>query len=271
MNIKKSSGAPAAWNALKVQIVDSGYARVGTEWNGVSVRPPYSRLYYIIDGEGIAESGKQQRLALQKGRVYLLPAGSALLHYSCAERMTQLYFHLETRTVDGYDLFSRAGYMMEIPAEADAAELCADYLSGDYLRQMRVRCRVETDVARFIAASGLEETLMRPRSPFLQAVFRAVRDRLRSSLTIGEIARALSVSESALTKRFRSEYGIPLGRYIDEMLAQEIASRLLTTQQSVRDIAEQLGFCDQFYLSRFFSAHRGMSPSAYRASLQEQI
>ena len=167
--------------------------------------------------------------------------------------------------------FSRAGSLMEIPAETDAAELCADYLSGDYLRQIRVRSRVETDVARFIAASGLEKTLMRPRSPFLQAVFRAVRGQLRSSLTIAEIARTLSVSESALTKRFRSEFGMPLGRYIDEMLAQEIASRLLSTQQSVRDISEQLGFCDQFYLSRFFSAHRGMSPSAYRASLQEQI
>ena len=98
-----------------------------------------------------------------------------------------------------------------------------------------------------------------------------MRGQLRSSLTIAEIARTLSVSESALTKRFRSEFGMPLGRYIDEMLAQEIASRLLSTQQSVRDISEQLGFCDQFYLSRFFSAHRGMSPSAYRASLQEQI
>lgn len=270
MNIKKASDASTAWSALKIKIIDSGYACVGAEWNDVNVRPPYSRLYYIIDGEGIAESGKQQRLALQKGRVYLLPAGT-MLHYSCPERMTQLYFHLETRTVDGYDLFSRAGGLMEIPAEADAAALCADYLSGDYLRQIRVRCRVETDAARFIAASGLEKTLMRPRSPFLQAVFRAVRSQLRSSLTIAEIARTLSISESALTKRFRSEFGMPLGRYIDEMLAQEIASRLLSTQQSVRDIAEQLDFCDQFYLSRFFSAHRGMSPSAYRASLQEQI
>ena len=38
-----------------------------------------------------------------------------------------------------------------------------------------------------------------------------------------------------------------------------------------RQIAERLGFCDQFYLSRFFSARMGMPPSEYRARLRSQL
>ena len=79
---------------------------------------------------------------------------------------------------------------------------------------------------RSIVESGLEETLLHQPSAFLQAVFRTVQKQLRSSLTIAEIARELSLSESSLTKRFRREFGTPLGRYMDEILAQEIARRL---------------------------------------------
>ena len=40
---------------------------------------------------------------------------------------------------------------------------------------------------------------------------------------------------------------------------------------SVGAIAEAMGFCDPFYLSRFFSERVGMSPSAYRAHQRGQI
>ena len=90
-------------------------------------------------------------------------------------------------------------------------------------------------------------------------------------MTIAEVARRLSMSESALAKRFRREFGAPLGRYIDEMVLQDVIRRLSATEESVGAIAEAMGFCDPFYLSRFFSERVGMSPSAYRAHQRGQI
>lgn len=255
--------------ALRLNIVAHGCARLDQRWADVSIRPPYSRLYYMIDGEGEVIVEKQ-KIKLHGGKVYLFPAGTTIA-YRCPKSMTQLYFHLETRTADGYDLFTRTHQPVELPVETDASQLTADYLSGGYLPEMRVRSRVETDVARCIAASRLEETLLHQPSAFLQAVFRTVQKQLRSSLTIAEIARELSLSESSLTKRFRREFGTPLGRYMDEILAQEIARRLLQSDESIQAIAEELGFCDPFYLSRFFRAHRELSPREYRLRMKAQI
>ena len=77
-------------------------------------------------------------------------------------------------------------------------------------------------------------------------------------------------SDNTFTKRFRKEYGIPLGRYMDEMLHQQICHLLASTDLSIGQIADALGFCDQFYLTRFFTARQGISPRQYRLALPRQ-
>ena len=62
---------------------------------------------------------------------------------------------------------------------------------------------------------------------------------LLETVGLADVARAMSVSESALTKRFRREFGMTLGRYIDEMLAQEAARALSETDESIGRIAER--------------------------------
>lgn len=265
MNIQKCRSAPAAWSALHVEILDSGWARLGREWNQSYLCPPFSRLYYILDGEGMARSG-EQTLSLLPGQMYLLPAGMPL-HYECPQEMTQLFFHISARTVDGHDLFSYCRQFLQLPAPESMA---GDYLSEDYLSLSLVKARVEADISRFVHLAGLEAQLLRPRSPFLEKVFAQVQRELRSSLTISDIAKALALSESTLTKRFRKEYGIPLGRYMDEMLHQQICHLLASTDLSIGQIADALDFCDQFYLTRFFTARQGISPRQYRLALPRQ-
>lgn len=268
MNVISAPQLPALWEALKIRFLDNGLATLYQDWNHAHPRPPYSRLYYILDGEGFVRAGEKE-IPLMPGACYLLPCGMSL-SYRCPREMTQLYFHVSVRTTDGYDLFSRCREILKMPAPRDPRQMAADYLSGEYLPLALLKRQIEADLCHFIAMAGLESHLLIPHSPFLERVFRQVRENLRSSLSIAEISRALSLSESALTKRFRREYGMPLGRYIDEMLSQEIGRLLTQTDCTIGQIAESLGFCDQFYLARFFSAHQGMPPSQYRMQLREQ-
>ena len=111
---------------------------------------------------------------------------------------------------------------------------------------------------------------MREYSPLLRSLFPIVRASISSRMTARRLAEQLSVSESTLTKRFRAETGLTLGRYLDSMLMQR-ARELLLTDQSIAEIAEQLDFCDQFYFSRFFRQRQGETPSRYRRALKTQL
>lgn len=267
MNVRSCDAFSRAEAASGIRILDHGLAQLDGEWNHRHVRPSYSRLYYILSGGGFVET-ERETVALCAGRTYFIPAGLTL-RYGCPDAMRQLYFHVSVHAPDGYDLFGRLDRILESDDSPGALE--ADYASGQLLRETLARCRVEADVARFAIRAGLDRALSENRSAFLDSVFACISENLRASLTIAEVARRLSMSESALAKRFRREFGAPLGRYIDEMVLQDVIRRLSATEESVGAIAEAMGFCDPFYLSRFFSERVGMSPSAYRAHQRGQI
>lgn len=91
-----------------------------------------------------------------------------------------------------------------------------------------------------------------------------IRENLSIQLTVGELAAHAHVSESTLEKSFRAELGMTIGRYIDEEIFLRAESLLRHTDLPVSRMSEQFGFCDQFYFSRRFRAHCGLSPRQYR-------
>ncbi len=269
MNIIHSKTANTVWQSVRFDIVDSGWARLDSRWNQSHISPPYSRLYYILSGEGSARNASQE-MPLRPGHVYLLPMGISLEH-SCPREMTQLYFHISARAADGYDLFSRCSRFMELPMEGTMEKLAEAFLSENYLSLALLKTQAERDLYRFIGAAALDEWLLRPHSVFLEKVFSIVQKELCSCLTIRQVAQQMAISESTLSKRFRQEYGLPLGRYVNGILMQEICRLLASTDLPIGQIAEQLGFCDQFYLARFFSQHQGLSPRKYREEIRRQF
>ena len=124
------------------------------------------------------------------------------------------------------------------------------------------------DVTRFIARASMEAKPAYAYSEMIQRLFPLVRERLSAHLTITQLAEIMAVSPSTLTKRFRAEIEMPLGKYIDNMLFQRSQQLLLFTNLSIGEIADQLEFCDQFYFSRYFKQHQNETPSHYRKRMK---
>lgn len=84
----------------------------------------------------------------------------------------------------------------------------------------------------------------------------------------GYAARA-GVSTAYLVRTFHRIYGCAPGEY--RMRSRiEYARRLFRyTNSSVKEVAAQTGFADQYYFSRCFKRRVGVSPSAYRAAAAE--
>jgi DNA-binding IclR family transcriptional regulator len=87
---------------------------------------------------------------------------------------------------------------------------------------------------------------------------------LHSALDMKELAENLYVSYSWFRKVFKEKTGEAPAEYHLNLRLEKACELLRDTNQSVRQIAEDIGFKNQNHFSAFFKRKTGHSPSAYR-------
>lgn len=84
------------------------------------------------------------------------------------------------------------------------------------------------------------------------------------------ISEEFYLSYSHLAAVFKSEKGISMGQYHNEMRMRKACKLLRSTLMSVGEIADELGFSDMLYFSKKFHAFSGVSPTEYRKQAQRK-
>lgn len=95
-----------------------------------------------------------------------------------------------------------------------------------------------------------------------------VSEHLDDRLTLDLLADRFFVGRSTLTKDFRREMGMSVGEFITTVRVNH-AKALLQENLTLADIAEQCGFSSVSYFIKVFIRHTGLSPTRYRAALDE--
>lgn len=81
---------------------------------------------------------------------------------------------------------------------------------------------------------------------------------------IDTIVEKLLISRSSLYSKFKDLTGQSLGSYIDDYRITRAKEMLETTDMTMSEISDSLGFSTQRYFSTFFRKKTGISPSQYR-------
>ncbi|WP_198508022.1 AraC family transcriptional regulator [Bacillus sp. FJAT-42315] len=83
------------------------------------------------------------------------------------------------------------------------------------------------------------------------------------NLTIDRLAQMAELSPKYFSDLFKKKFGKSVMKYVSELRMQEAKRLMGTAQLSIRDIAHQVGYSDEFYFSRKFKKEVGESPSMY--------
>jgi AraC-like DNA-binding protein len=87
---------------------------------------------------------------------------------------------------------------------------------------------------------------------------------LREPLKIATLTALVNLSRSHYTTLFRRVTGYTPLSYLNLLRMQRAVQLLNTTNLSIKQISDQLGFSDQFYFSRAFRKMHNHSPSEHR-------
>lgn len=104
-------------------------------------------------------------------------------------------------------------------------------------------------------------------SPLVQKVLNHINLNLNTSLSLKSLANMCFISPSYLSYLFKQETGQTLTDYINTQRVERAAHRLLETNESVAEIAEQVGILDVNYFTKIFKKSMGVTPTAYRKQL----
>ena len=84
------------------------------------------------------------------------------------------------------------------------------------------------------------------------------------TISIANLAKMCGVSETHFRKIFFNVKGCSPVDYINSLKLSRAKELLNSGMYTVSEVAEQSGFHDESYFSRFFKKQTGLSPSKYR-------
>jgi AraC-like DNA-binding protein len=87
---------------------------------------------------------------------------------------------------------------------------------------------------------------------------------LRKNLQVGDIAPAIGLSRTYLSRLFHQAEGITVQQYIQKEKCRHAAQMLQYTDYSISQIALYFSFSSQSYFGSCFQTWYGMTPNAYR-------
>lgn len=125
-----------------------------------------------------------------------------------------------------------------------------------------------TWLLRRAAALPAEEGRRALRDTLVQRYRALVELHLRRHQPLGFYAALLKVTPDHLSRHCRALTGLSALELLHERLLQEARRLLAYTGAPVSQVAQDLGYADPSYFSRFFARGAGLSPLAYRAALQ---
>ncbi len=139
-------------------------------------------------------------------------------------------------------------------------ELLISYLKIFLITASRLKTRQQQDVV--VEASSDQ------KEPFiLQNLKDAIEQHFKTKHSASDYANALNISTKALAKITKAHFNKTLTDLIAERIIIEAKRELYLTNKTVKEIAYELGYEDEYYFSRFFKTNADVSPQIYRASV----
>jgi AraC-like DNA-binding protein/mannose-6-phosphate isomerase-like protein (cupin superfamily) len=106
-------------------------------------------------------------------------------------------------------------------------------------------------------------------SPLIRDVQQFALENLDQPLVVADLASRAGLSASRLKARFKAETGIPPADYMTRMKVEAAKDRLLQENQSVTEIAMELGFATSQYFATVFKRYTGKTPSKFRLETKQ--
>jgi AraC-like DNA-binding protein len=229
------------------------------------------QMVYLVEGRGEFEARATGRVAVSAGTALLLfpgtwhryrPAADAgwveqwvEIGGSLLERM------LRESTFSPDDPVVALSRRLELEARIDSIHALITTQPAGHAPELAAHA---LGVLALLHASRHEKSPVRPVVSAVEQAKRVMEDAGSRPVSMPKLARSLGVAYSYFRREFRARTGISPRQYLLRIRMQRAQRLLGASDESIKRIADRLGFSSAFHLSSAFKAEFGMAPSHWR-------
>ena len=184
------------------------------------------------------------------------------VRYTPANRHMGIHFRYEL--FPGVDALSglRGRFIINDPDGALAAKVKAVFADTDPVRRYAAAESVALEAMRPFWPERPALDLLR-LAPYADAL-RAVADTLDAQTGVGDLAKSMGFRGTQFSRMFSSLLGMSPHQWLEQALLDRALAMLSNPGRTVKDVAYELEFSNEFNFSRFVKRLTGLSPSRLR-------
>jgi len=278
--------------SLNLSLLNVGYAQLDHSWNYDNVISPFARIYYITKGAAkVYHNGLE--FTLKPNHLYLIPSYT-YSRYKCDTYHEQYYISVLEEIKNGVSIFNETSFMYEIkgqpsdlscfkrllainpnralvdddpeiydnrPTLLDFRKKNESLSSSEYLETTGL---LQIIFSRFIKEQKKTDPKLSNTSNDLSQVLGYIDENLHNTITIEELASFCHLSPDYFSRKFNQKFGMRPNLYMQSKRIERAQLLLLTTNDSLKKIAEKVGLENLSYFSRIFKKHSGKTPGVFR-------
>lgn len=281
---------------MELDILACDFHRLDSWWNFKRVNSPFSRLYYISEGEAYV-THHNTKFKLTPCSVHLIPCFTFCDLY-CPEQFAHYHISFTSRIPGGADMLSliQCDYsydgddsvrklferilelnpdnrLKELDPYKQLREELKRSLSGDRWRDSFPASILESDgIMRLLLAPFLRNSQKIPpkmlkNKAWLSKVLTYIEENLQHELNLKKIAEQVSLHPTYFSDIFTELTGVRPVKYIAGKRLDRAHTLLLSTNKRIKEIADECGFENVSYFNRAFKNAYHVSPGKFRESV----
>lgn len=274
--------------SLKLNLLNIGLVNLDASWDYDNIISPFVRMYLITSGTAHVYHN-DKKFILKPGFMYLIPSYT-YSRYKCDLQHEQLYMSFLEEVGNGLSIFDFNNFiyqrktnkldeyyfrrLLEInPDRSLLVDSVEEYESYSTFLELKKR---EADSNVYIETHGLLKILLskfmvddvvisenRSRGD-MNKVHTYLLENLHENLTVEKLAAYSHLSKDHFSRSFYEKFQMRPNLFIQTKRIERAQLLLLTTNYSLEDISEKVGFENFSYFSRVFKKLTSKTPAYYR-------
>lgn len=278
-------------NTLSLQMIYTGYSKVGTEWCYGNVISPFTRIYLIDEGHASVYMNRK-KYELREGDLFIIPKFT-FHKYECEKCMGHYYICFLDQLIGGRNLFEYADInyrpraseldkclmkrFLELNPDCDISDpdpksydnrpelltINREKPTGGFRKDIESNGILLQLFSKFLGEGTVSLPIPSGSHQRMTQVFNYINNHLSQKLNVSRLSEIMCVSTDHFIRIFKSVNGLTPNQYIQRKRVERAQTLMLSSDMSIKEIAEEVGIPNLSQFSKLFYKQAGVAPSLY--------